>query len=193
MKQMIACVSLVVAATTAGLAASPTTNQHSSTLHANARVVAHKKIAKCRVAPADEYFGKLKMSILGIRNVIKDQGLKVDYAPDNAPSTFGTMALAEDALHDWEHKYPCDTWLPGTIFALEHFYLKIHTDVGVRRVHATYAWLRHDYPKSKIVRLAREEDGEAAIATPAPDPALATPAPLVPVPSVSVVPAPAPH
>jgi hypothetical protein len=190
---MIACVSLVVAATTAGLAASPTPKPHAAALRPSAKVAAHKRPAKCRVAPADEYFGKLKMSILGIRNVIKDQGLKVDYAPDNAPSTFGAMALAEDALHDWEHKYPCDTWLPGTIFALEHFYLKIHTDIGVRRVHATYAWLRHDYPKSKIVRLAREEDGEAVIATPPPDPALATPAPLVPVPSVSVVPAPAPH
>ena len=40
--------------------------------------------AKCKVAPADEYFGKLKMSILGIRNTIKDQGIKIDYDPQKA-------------------------------------------------------------------------------------------------------------
>jgi hypothetical protein len=122
--------------------------------------------AKCRVAPADEYFGRLKMSILGIRNVIKDQGLRVDYEPDKAASTLSTIALAEDALHDWEHKYPCDSWLPGTIYALEHFYLKIHTLEGVQHVHATFAWLRHDYPKARVITQGRTEDGLAAVDVP---------------------------
>ena len=44
-----------------------------------------KVAARCKVAPADEYFGKLKMSILGIRNMIKDQGLKIDVDPNRAP------------------------------------------------------------------------------------------------------------
>jgi hypothetical protein len=128
--------------------------------------------AKCRVAPADEYFGKLKMSILGIRNTIKDQGLKIDVDPNAAPSTSNAIGLTEDAIRDWQHKYPCDTWLPGTLFALERFYLKIHTDDGVKHVHATFAWLRHDYPKSKVVQVARNEDGRASV-TPVP-PATAT-------------------
>jgi hypothetical protein len=103
------------------------------------------------------------MSILGIRNTIKDQGLKIDVDPSKAPSTANAIALTEDAIRDWQHKYPCDTWLPGTLFSLERFYLKIHTDDGVKHVHSTFAWLRHDYPKSKVVQVARREDGQATV------------------------------
>ena len=120
MKRLIACASLVAVASTAALA---TTTPHSSTSH---KAAAHKTVAKaapkCKVAPADEYFGKLKMSILGIRNTIKDKGLLVDVDSTKAESTLGAIALTEDAMHDWERKYPCDSWLPGTILALEHFY-----------------------------------------------------------------------
>ena len=176
MKRLIACVSLVAAATTAAvpstapvkpapkapIKAAPTPgNGQPSKAVAKAR-------PKCRVAPADEYFGKLKMSILGIRNTIKDQGLKIDVDPNAAPSTSNAIALTEDAIRDWQHKYPCDTWLPGTLFALERFYLKIHTDDGVKHVHATFAWLRHDYPKSKVVQVARNEDGRASSAAVSP-------------------------
>jgi hypothetical protein len=157
-KRLIACVSLVAAATTAASAA---TAQPHATTHAAARKDVAR--AKCRVAPADEYFGKLKMSILGIRNVIKDQGLKVDVMPEKADSTLNAIALTEDAVHDWQHKYPCDSWLPGTIYALQHFYGKLHTTDGVRHVHAAFAWLRHDYPKSRFVVVALKEDGEAAL------------------------------
>jgi hypothetical protein len=164
-KRLIACVSLVAAATTAAVpsTAPPPAASHAAAAKAPANPVKHvAKAAKCRVAPADEYFGKLKLSILGIRNTIKDQGIKIDYDPLKASSTLGAIALTEDAIHDWQHKYPCDTWLPGTLYALEHFYLKIHTDDGVKRVHATFAWLRRDYPKSKFVQIARREDGAAS-------------------------------
>ncbi len=80
----------------------------------------------------------------------------------------GSIALTEDAIRDWQHKYPCDSWLPGTLLALERFYAKIHTDDGVRRVHATFAWLRHDYPRSAVVGLARREDGQATTTPPGP-------------------------
>jgi hypothetical protein len=103
------------------------------------------------------------MSILGIRNTIKDQGLKIDVDPAKAPSTTNAIALTEDAIRDWQHKYPCDSWLPGTLYSLERFYLKIHTDDGVKHVHSTFAWLRHDYPKSKVVQVARREDGQATV------------------------------
>ena len=178
MKRLIACVSLVAVASTAALA---TTAPVSSAKHHP--VAAHKtvkKVAKakprCKVAPADEYFGKLKMSILGIRNTIKDKGLLVDVDSTKAESTYGAIALTEDAMHDWEHKYPCDSWLPGTIFALEHFYAKIHTADGVKHVHATFAWLRHDFPRYNNLAVATKEDREATGTPPAP-PVVADPAP----------------
>jgi hypothetical protein len=173
----------------------PAGAKHPAAAHATAaKTPAKKSVAKapkCKVAPADEYFGKLKLSILGIRNTIKDQGLKVDYEPDKAPGTLNAISLTEDAIHDWQRKYPCDSWLPGTLFALEHFYLKIHTDDGVKHVHATFAWLRHDYPRSSFVQVARREDGQAS-ATPV-IPAMASiPAGPVPAASAAASAAPAP-
>jgi hypothetical protein len=195
-KRLIACVSLVAAASTAAM---PATTPHAANVSAKSPVKAPAKPAKsvakapkCRVAPADEYFGKLKLSILGIRNTIKDQGLKVDYDPQKAPSTLNAIALTEDAIHDWERKYPCDSWLPGTVYALQHFYAKLHTDDGVKRVHATFAWLRKSYPKSKFVQVAQREDGEATAIPPGPAPtsvdattAAASPAPGTPSASVA--------
>ena len=190
MKRLIACVSLVAAATTAAVPA--TKAPPKTAAHPAAKKVA-KAAPRCKVAPADEYFGKLKMSILGIRNTIKDQGLKVDYEPEKASSTAGAIALTEDAIHDWQRKYPCDGWLPGTLYALQHFYGKIHTDDGVKHVHATFAWLRHDFPRSRFVQIARREDGQASAAPPGPPVAAvpagpaATPAPGVPASSASIV------
>jgi hypothetical protein len=165
-KRLIACLSLVVAATTAAMSSTPT---QKIAPHANANAAKSRAVARgprCKVAPADEYFGKLKMSILGIRNTIKDQGLKVDFDPAGASSTFNAIALTEDAIRDWEHKYPCDSWIPGSIFALEHYYTKIHTADGVKHVHATFAWLRHDFPKNRLVASARREDGSASAVSP---------------------------
>ena len=188
MKRLIACASLVAAATTAAVPATapPKTAAHAAPPKAPAsaakpgkpvtKTVA-KAAPKCKIAPADEYFGKLKMSILGIRNTIKDQGQKVDVDPDKAPTTLNAIALTEDAIHDWQRKYPCDGWLPGTLYSLQHFYLKIHTDDGVKHVHATFAWLRHDYPKSRFVQIARREDGQASAAPPAPPVAAIQPGP----------------
>lgn len=153
MKRLIACVSLVAAAADPATAA----RHHPATHH----VLAHRAVA-CRVAPADEYFGRLKLSILGIRNIIKDQGLKIDRNPANANGTLKEMALTEDAIHDWQHKYPCDSWLPGTIFALEHFYGKIHTPYGVKRVRYAYGWLHRDFPRHAVVKLALREEREAS-------------------------------
>ena len=167
MKRLIVCASLVAAATTAAVSATapPKRAPHAAPAHpaANGKHVARAAVRKCKVAPADEYFGKLKMSILGIRNTIKDQGIKVDIDPAKADSTLNAIALTEDAMHDWQRKYPCDGWIPGTIYALEHFYGKIHTADGVKHVHATFAWLRHDFPRNRMVAVAKREDGEASV------------------------------
>jgi hypothetical protein len=175
----------VKAATTPGQAQPPKT-----AAKAQPPKTVAKAAPKCRVAPADEYFGKLKMSILGIRNTIKDQGLKIDVDPTKAPSTSNAIALTEDAIRDWQHKYPCDTWLPGTLLGLERFYLKIHTDDGVKHVHATFAWLRHDYPKSKMVQVARTEDGQATVAPASPAMASVPGAGVTGMPATSATPSP---
>jgi hypothetical protein len=182
-KRLIAFASLVAFATSAASAAPAA--KHTA---AKPATKAHKSVAQvCHVAPADEYFGKLKMSVLGIRNTIKDQGLRVDADPSKAQASLGSVGFAEDALHDWQRKYRCDRWIPWTIYALEHFYGKIHTPDGVKNVHRIVAWLKHDYPKVGGVLAFAAKDETAAVAALAA--ATATPAPSVPAAAVPAPPA----
>jgi hypothetical protein len=60
------------------------------------------------LAPADEYFGRMKMSVLGIRNAL--DGL--ERRAESGDRSVGSMlTLVDDAISDWRAKYPHDTWL----------------------------------------------------------------------------------
>jgi TolA-binding protein len=117
----------------------------------------HAKPAPIKVAPADEYFGHLKMSILGIRNTIKDEGLKIDADVAQGANVVKSFAFTEDALHDWEKKYPQDTWIPHTLFVLERVYAKVDSDEARAKAVATMKWLVHDYPKAPDAVVGRTE------------------------------------
>ena len=64
------------------------------------------------LAPADEYFGRMKMSVLGIRNALDGLERRVSGGDHNVGSMSGQLALVDDAMHDWRVHYPRDTWLP---------------------------------------------------------------------------------
>lgn len=107
-------------------------------------------------APADEYFGKLKMSVLGVRNVIADVDVRADAAVDEAARNLcHKLVLAEDALRDWQAKYPDDGWIPKLGYALLRDYEKVDANIlaaddTVATVHAIdlATWLDATYPNS---------------------------------------------
>lgn len=169
----------------------------------HAKAVAHAA-PKIKVAPADEYFGHLKMSILGIRNTLKDLAMKADYNPANPEQIFGSAGFAEEALREWEHKYPGDPWLAKTVAGLVHMYSRVPTTQGRAKMHAAFAWLsgRYGLSKKDLVAQAKAEveAADKAIVAPAeaatvPSPAGASGAagsPNQPAPAASNAPAP-PH
>lgn len=66
-------------------------------------------------APADEYFGRWKMSYLGIDNTFRDAAISSgDHTTD--PGIAHKVALAEDALDAWARKYPRDPQLARSYF-----------------------------------------------------------------------------
>jgi len=106
-------------------------------------------------APADEYFGRMKMSVLGIRNGLNDTALRIAYDPRHAASRLAACRWLENAIEDWGDKYPRDAWLPGMILALEHLYMRIHT-AGARSWSAhLLAWVHRHYRGSHFERIAR--------------------------------------
>ena len=64
------------------------------------------------LAPADEYFGQLKMSVLGIRNELNTLERRAASGDPNVAAMTGKLAFVDDAMRDWRARYPRDTWLP---------------------------------------------------------------------------------
>jgi hypothetical protein len=66
-------------------------------------------------APADRYFGKLKMSYLGINNTLRDSAILAgDHTTDAA--IVNKISFAEDSLQDWESHFPRDPQLARTYY-----------------------------------------------------------------------------
>lgn len=114
-----------------------------------------------KVAPADEYFGRLKMSILGIRNELHDLDQRLTFSPDKSDDVLGSAAFVENAIKDWEHKYPADPWLAKSVYELDHLYARIHSPAGHAKAVTTLHWLVARYRRSPFCTTAAAEVGEA--------------------------------
>jgi hypothetical protein len=66
-------------------------------------------------APADEYFGKMKMSYLGINNTFHDASISAGQHT-REKWIINKVDLADDALQDWSKHYPHDPQLARTYF-----------------------------------------------------------------------------
>ena len=86
--------------------------------------------AKCRAfkasAPGDEYFGKMKMSYLGINNTFRDENIVAGaYTVD--PGIVSKVAFADDAMRAWTARYPNDPELARSYFLGIGMFKKIYT------------------------------------------------------------------
>lgn len=109
-----------------------------------------------QLAPADRYFGRLKMSILGIRNALRELAERVDARPNEGGHVFDKAVLVEDALHDWQRHFPRDPWIPKYAFTLAQLYGKLDLDDARRRKSDTIDWLIATYPESEFAQVPRE-------------------------------------
>ena len=71
-----------------------------------------------QLAPADEYFGRLKMSILGIRNELQLLTVRLEDPRADGNALISQALFVEDAVRDWDRKYPGDPWIPGVVRTL---------------------------------------------------------------------------
>jgi hypothetical protein len=110
-----------------------------------------------KVAPADEYFGRMKMSILGITNTIRDTGIREGFDPNNASKYYGGLALTENALEDWAHKYPQDSWIPRRAYDLSHDFWRMHTPQANAAAQRCRAIMFRQFPHNHWTVIARSE------------------------------------
>jgi hypothetical protein len=75
-------------------------------------------------APGDEYFGRMKMSYLGINNTFRDDLVRAgDYTTD--PKLLSGINFADEALSAWARKYPNDPQLARSYFLAFQMYRKV--------------------------------------------------------------------
>jgi len=103
------------------------------------------------LAPADEYFGHMKMSVLGITNTIRDAGLRIDHG-DNPEAIVSGLSWTEDAIRDWEKHFPRDPWILKSLTNLRHVYERVTSPHGVDAQHRIGSWIDHDFPATEAAK-----------------------------------------
>jgi hypothetical protein len=110
-----------------------------------------------QVAPADEYFGTMKMSILGIRNELRTLAQRVADDPVASETDIHTAELVESAVEAWAVKYPRDSWLPGVCTQLETLYAHIFALEGRLHLARFVMWMDEHLKDTPLDETARAE------------------------------------
>jgi hypothetical protein len=119
-----------------------------------------------RLAPADEYFGPLKMSVLGIRNTLRDEAVRLASERPEPTAAYAHANLVERSVLDWEKKYPADRWLPRSVFDLQHLYAQIPSETSRRHAAEVATWLISRYPGSMEATQMRLELAQTTASAP---------------------------
>jgi hypothetical protein len=100
-------------------------------------------------APADEYFGKLKMSALRVR--YETMQLEKRYEthqllPEQAEHL---LLLTEDSFDQWAARYPKDPWLPSTGLLIAALYAELPGEVAREHAVTLYVYVKVHFPHSR--------------------------------------------
>ena len=107
-------------------------------------------------APADAYFGRMKMSYLGMNNTFHDTAIQSgEHTTD--PAIIARASFAEDALADWGAKYPRDPQLARTYFLAFAVERKIWVKANQDRAWVYLNRLVHDFPASYFGKLLKRD------------------------------------
>jgi hypothetical protein len=107
-------------------------------------------------APADRYFGRLKMSALRIRYEtmqLKNRYESHQLLPDQAEHL---VLLNEDAYRDWARRYPQDPWLASTGYAMAQLYAELPGTGARDHAAALLGFVKSHFPATPYARESRD-------------------------------------
>jgi hypothetical protein len=109
------------------------------------------------LAPADEYFGRARVSPLGIRHKIFSLKDDLHHARSQPDAIQHDAETIEEALLDWVKRFPRDPWLPATAWNLAILYEELPgTDAQAHAV-ALLHLLRDRYPDTNYAQVAARD------------------------------------
>lgn len=106
------------------------------------------------LAPADEYFGPLKMSLLGIDNAMFTI-VRRGTSGEMPPSTVHALDQIASAIRDWEKRYPRDPGIGRALLRLHKTYAAFPDRHAGGLALSTAVWLVVKYPHSPQAKDAR--------------------------------------
>jgi hypothetical protein len=151
-----------VASSTAGPSASAEANSKKDPCASTKSKWAHMQCESFNSsAPGDEYFGRMKMSYLGIDNTFKDMSISSGaYTTDQR--IINKLLFADEALQRWAAKYPADPQLARSYFLGLQVFRKVYTQPIQQLAWQYIQILTHRYASSyfgKTVKASLTKDG----------------------------------
>lgn len=144
-------------------------------------------------APADRYFGRLKMSALRIRYEITQLKTDYEYHRRKPDDVLHVLAYTEDAYYQWAAAYPKDAWLASTGYNLAKLFEELPgysaRNGAVRALGFVRSHFKNTrYSKASVADLrrgipVRPEPAWALPATPSPNPSPSSSLPPSPTPT----------
>ena len=107
-------------------------------------------------APADEYFGRARMSFLGINNTLRDAAISSGQRTTDL-AIVHRVAFAEDALEAWARKYPNDPQLARSYFLAMTVECKIWIQDDQARAWMYLNRIASLFPHTYFGKLVRKE------------------------------------
>jgi hypothetical protein len=139
-------------------------------------------------APADQYFGRMKMSYLGINNTFRDARISTG-SRTTSGAIITKVELADDALRAWARLYPKDPQLPRSYFLAADLFRRIWVKSYQERAWQYMQTIATLFPATYFGKQVRKELAigytEHYYADPLPC-ATPTPYPEPPIPTVPV-------
>jgi len=105
-------------------------------------------------APADEYFGRYRLSSLSVRNAISDMTIEGN-SPLALPLQIERIEAVRSALPEWADRYPRDPWLQSSMFKFAEFLISKNDPAFSPAAMAFLSYLQWAYPRTWYATHAR--------------------------------------
>jgi hypothetical protein len=120
-------------------------------------IAARGPVSISDLAPADEYFGHMRLSPLGVRHMIFSLKDQLHHGRRKPDAIEHDALEVQDALQDWSTRYPHDSWIPAALWNLAVLYEELPGDDARTHALAVLEKIRDQYAGTDFANDARRD------------------------------------
>lgn len=119
-------------------------------------------------APADQYFGRLKMSTLRVRYETMQVKKRYESHELDSEQAEHLLLLTEDAFHQWAALYPKDPWLASTAYNMAKVYTELAGAAARNHAVALFVYVKAHFPTTSYAHESRDALHRGVVVKPQP-------------------------